>query len=463
MANVLINLFNDNQFRQYLAVLIATFAFLSCGMSTGWPSAVLPMLLSDHPPVKLTSEEISWVISIMNLSNMLSPYPCGFLMDRYGRKHTLLLLSILPTASWALITIGETILVLSIARILNGFWQGIVYTILPIYIAEIAEPKFRSQMGTLMSFMMSLGILITYIIAPILSYTLIAIVNGLIPIIFFCCFIWMPESPTYYLIHKDYLKAEKALNWFRGSVDKNKIIMELDVMQKSVARDMENKGTVRDIFKTRGTIKGFIIAIGLAVFQRVSGITSIVVFSSTTLPEGGFLCISRDQFVIVIGVILVVFTLIASVFIKRFGNVPLLVTTSILCGIFMFIAAVWFHYEPTTLPSFQEYKWVPYLCFAIHTVFYSLGVGSIGNAIRGEMFPTNIRAISSALTTNIASLTTFLQTKTYFPIEQRYGMQVNYYINSICCFACACFSFLFVIETKGKSLIEIQEELGRKK
>lgn len=158
---------------------------------------------------------------------------------------------------------------------------GSCVTVLPVYIAEIAEAKFRSQMGTFISFMMYLGILITYIIGTLLSYTGIAIANGMVPIIFFVIFIWNPESSIYYVIHKNHLKAEKSLTWFRGNLKKEKIIMELEATEKSAAKDMGEKGGIMDIFKTKGTIKAFTISIGLAFFQRFSGILSVILFSST--------------------------------------------------------------------------------------------------------------------------------------------------------------------------------------
>lgn len=83
--------------KSYLLILRPTFNFPACiaafttGMTFAWSAPVLETLLSKDSPIPMTPDEGSWMVAIIELGNYLSPIPAGYLVNRIGRKWSLLL------------------------------------------------------------------------------------------------------------------------------------------------------------------------------------------------------------------------------------------------------------------------------------------------------------------------------------------------------------------------------------
>ncbi|XP_054280313.1 uncharacterized protein LOC128998278 isoform X2 [Macrosteles quadrilineatus] len=75
---------------QYIGAMTVALPMLMLGMATAWPSPTLPKIKENNAPLSLDHSEISWVVSLMFFGNTLSPLPVGQLMDKIGRKWTLL-------------------------------------------------------------------------------------------------------------------------------------------------------------------------------------------------------------------------------------------------------------------------------------------------------------------------------------------------------------------------------------
>lgn len=98
----------------------------------------------------------------------------------YGFIHTsrsLIVLSVLPLSSWTLILLAQRPLHLYIARLLAGFWIGVVTTIAPIYIGEISEPRIRGALGNFSSLMTYVGDLFIYMVIYLLLLYMIKFLN----------------------------------------------------------------------------------------------------------------------------------------------------------------------------------------------------------------------------------------------------------------------------------------------
>lgn len=75
--------------------------------------------------------------------------------------------------------------------------MGITYTVLPMYLAEIAEPRIRGAISVFFEGMWCLGILMEYILGPYISYQQLAYASLSVPVVFLVTFVFMPESPYY--------------------------------------------------------------------------------------------------------------------------------------------------------------------------------------------------------------------------------------------------------------------------
>nr|BAQ02376.1 sugar transporter [Nilaparvata lugens] len=453
--------------KQYLAASAALLAVLINGTFSGWATPCLPLLLSpDHSPlpVTLTKVDASWMMSQLFIGQTLSPLPSGYLMDRLGRKPTLLYCAVLPLAAWVLIFFAQDVYALSAAMFLAGLFVGTVYTVTPMYLGEIAEPSVRGRIITLTSVTTRLGIIFQVTIGVLLPFRLQAIVSLSVPLLFMLVFPLVPESPYYHLMRRDRNKAESALKWLRGSGrSKANLEAELCELESAVDKQMRNKGDFRDLISTRGSRKALMTVETLAVLQRLSSMGPVMGYISTTLPLADFLQrLGPAACVVVIDLVRLCSGLVSSMLVDCLGRRALLITSGAFCGVIMMCAGGWFYCDATGFldVSAPHLRWVPFICLLLHGIGFSLGLGPVCSAVRSEFFPMNIKAKSSAVTSTILAFASFLINKFYLTIGDSLGMHYNYWMYGVSCFAVCLFASCFMIETKGKSLQQIQDELN---
>jgi len=121
---------------------------LAAGCALTWSSPTLVKLEHGDTGMKITSDQSSWVGSLVTLGAAIGPILAGVLLDRLGRKSTILLSMILSAISWIIIGVVPGIMSLYVARVLAGIAVGIIFTAVPMYIAEIAEVYYNIILHT---------------------------------------------------------------------------------------------------------------------------------------------------------------------------------------------------------------------------------------------------------------------------------------------------------------------------
>lgn len=142
-----------------------------------------------------------------------------------------------------------------LARFLQGFGDGFVMTAQTMYIGEIASDDCRGALGSLMQLGIVIGILFVYVIGPYVNYLTVQYCCLAVPIIFVAAFYFMPDSPHYYISKGRKADAIKALKFLRGKSAEG-VQEELEGIEASVEDSMKSKGTLADIFNSKGNMKG---------------------------------------------------------------------------------------------------------------------------------------------------------------------------------------------------------------
>lgn len=142
----------------------ASLIIVSFGTSCGWPSFSFLILESEDTPLKsgpLTTEELSWIVSIFCGGGVFGNFVFGWLVDKCSRKQILYVLSIPQIVSfhfiailslsenslwfyqlsWILIIFAQDAIYLYASRLLTGIAGGGGYIITPILIAEVSEDR----------------------------------------------------------------------------------------------------------------------------------------------------------------------------------------------------------------------------------------------------------------------------------------------------------------------------------
>jgi Arabinose efflux permease len=105
------------------------------------------MLQHENSPFRISDQESSWVGSLLSLGAAVGGPPFGIMVNKMGRKRALLALSLPVTVSWIIIVCTRSVTWLCIARFASGLTLGGVCFVVPIYVAEIAEPSIRGPLS----------------------------------------------------------------------------------------------------------------------------------------------------------------------------------------------------------------------------------------------------------------------------------------------------------------------------
>uniref|UniRef100_T1I1F0 MFS domain-containing protein n=3 Tax=Rhodnius prolixus TaxID=13249 RepID=T1I1F0_RHOPR len=446
--------------RQVIASVVLSISLIIFGNMVGWPSPVLHEIRKHGEPMNLTNVEQSLMVSLIYLGNLISPLPMGYLMDIIGRKTAILSLSVVPIISWTLILFARDAMRLCIGRFLAGIWAGTVITIGPLYLAEIAEPRLRGALSTFVQLNVGIGTMFVYVVGNYVDYDQLAALSNVFAFLFILLFWNMPESP-YWLLMKDRdEEAARSLAWLRGElVHVTRVEVEIQDLSLGVHEEMQHPKNFKDLVATKGHRKALIIVQVLAMAQRWSGVSSVLAFISTTIPRRSYGALKVNDCVMVFGGLLILFVMLSTYFVDCWGRKPLLLTSSIGCSLGTFFVGLWFYLDAHTNLDVSDVYWIPFGGMIIYIVFFSIGLGPIPTTVQGEMFSANDRALASALTSMSLALSSFICNLIYLPIAEGFGMFVNYWIFTIVSIGTAVFVKTYTIETKKKTLHEIQEEL----
>ncbi|XP_075226868.1 facilitated trehalose transporter Tret1-like [Lycorma delicatula] len=460
-------------FRQIFAGLAGGLCLMIVGCWLGWPSPFLHKLKSGEISYTLTSSERSWIVSLMDFGNVISPIPVGYMMDWLGRKPTFFATAVIFQISWVLALLADGAGLLYIARFLAGIGKGMGFTVVPMYLAEIAEVKIRGALSTIFTILLFFGTLFEYIIGPYVSYDTLNAISSVIPILFFLLVLFIPESPYYLLMKKDRKGAQNSFSWLRNYKYDEKTDVnakakeeinaetELERMDSQVQKEMELRGRWHDLLGSHGTKRATIIVMTLSAFQRLGGVSCMLAYSSITLPAtGGGL--GPEEYMVLFGLVLTLSNFICLPLIDRLGRKPLLLISCTLLGVLQATTATYYYLDGRPDFDATKLRWIPYTNLLLFAFGYSLGIGIIPSTLLGEVFPANVRSKAAAVSTMFYAFSSFFVNKIFLFVSDNFGIECMFMIFAITNIVAAIFTYFYVIETKGKTLGEIQEILNRK-
>ncbi|XP_054277968.1 facilitated trehalose transporter Tret1-like [Macrosteles quadrilineatus] len=445
--------------RQFVAAFIGSLSVMAAGCSYGWVTPLLSQFHSPDSPIPLTHVESSWAVALIEFGNLFTSIPAGLLVNRWGRKSLLLATAPVYVMSWLCIVTIKSVTSLYIARTIQGLAMGVIYTVLPVYLAEIGSQDVRGALTTFFEAMWYTGILMEYILGPHLSFTSFTLVTCSVPIVFFVTFICIPDSPYYYLMQGDQVKAADSLIWLRATAD---IEEELYSMKKTIEEEREQNRSWKNSVVTRANVKALMIVEIVVLTKFMSGIAAVLSYSSDMFASTGS-TFTADNSTIIMGVLLLLTTIFAGALVDKVGRRPLLLISCFGCCITEFISGLFCFLHTNFAMDLSPYSWVFMTSVMIYCVIFSLGLGPLTNTLKGELFPSFTKGFGSGLTTMTDTISCFVCLKMYQVVTDSYGIYLNFWIFSSFSLMGFMLIYLLVPETKGKTFIEIQQMLNDSK
>ncbi|XP_057341838.1 facilitated trehalose transporter Tret1-like isoform X2 [Microplitis mediator] len=452
-----------SQWKQWLAAISATLSMVAVGTVYGWSTTMLLRLeKGENVPMKITGSESSWVVSLTVIASMCGSFLGAFLADYFGRKVCLLCSSMFFIGGWFAIIFAVSANTLYVARIIQGISVGISYTANPMYVSEVADTNIRGALGTLIAVNVFTGSLLTCCVGPYVSYKALGIVLLGIPILFVATFVWFPESPYYLAMKNRHTAAAKAIAFFKN-VDLETAHRELQIIVNNINEEKaqsENwKIKIRHLLSSNNR-KAFFIVLMLIVVQQLSGNFTTMQFL-TQLFETANVGIDVNIATIIVFAVGLVSGTLATMTVEHAGRRKLLMWSSFSCAAALAILATYLFLKYLKY-NIESIKLLPLFVIVLFQIVYQIGLGTLPNAIIGELFPTNAKGVAAAGITISDGILGFLVSIFYKQIEDAWGTHTLYFSFAMSCFIGFIFVVFCIPETKNKSFLEIQQELSRR-
>ncbi|KAH8403205.1 hypothetical protein KR222_007574, partial [Zaprionus bogoriensis] len=451
-------------------VVIANLLSVSYGCVYGWTSSSILYLQANPSPFEtgpLTKVQLGWITASAFPGSLLGAFFFGWLADKLGRKRCLLVAALPMLIHWLIIPFARYPMLLCLARLLAGAVGGCCFTVIPVYITELAQDRLRSTLGTFLSLSLALGMLIISVLGYFFHYVTVAWIMSIIPLIFVACFYFYPESPQY-LAKLDTAKAQKSLRFYRGisscdnsNEDFQQELTKLCKHQQQVeAGDNTVNAPVKLAwadFTNRKARKAYFIGLIVILANQLTGCLALLNYTTLIFAEAGS-NLAPLLSNIIVSFIQLLGTFASTIFVERAGRKALLLISTI--GICVGEAAMASYYYATSKGyATSSFSWVPLVAFCVIILASTCGVMTVTFAYIAEISPPKIRSVllRVQMITMFTLATVMVKTFPFlFESLSIFGVVSMY----------AVFSFLitllivaFVPETKGKSIEAIQESL----
>ncbi|XP_030647519.1 solute carrier family 2, facilitated glucose transporter member 8 [Chanos chanos] len=448
----------------YLATFAAVLGPLSFGFVLGYSSPAIPDLcrISDSR-LQLNIEEASWFGSVVTIGAALGGLLGGWVVDKIGRKLSLMLCSLPLIFGFTIIIAAQNHWMLYVGRVLTGLASGLISLVVPLYISETAHERVRGTLGSCVQLMVVTGIMGAYIGGLFLDWRWLAIVCSIPPtlMLLFMCF--MPETPRFLLCQGKRREAEDALRFLRGP----------DFPAEWECARIEEEGSVSlaDL-KDPGVYKPLVVGIMMMFFQQFTGINAIMFYAETIFDQAHFG--RSDVATVIVAATQVFFTFIATLVMDRAGRKLLLILSGVTMTISEAAFGVYFKLSSVkhgnssdhneTFGSQEPFgeepqpglEWLALACMALFIAGFAMGWGPTPWLVMSEIFSTKVRGLGSALCVLINWSCAFIVTKTFQSLMDLITRAGTFWLFSCLCALNVVFTIFFVPETKGKTLEEIQ-------
>ena len=430
----------------YFICLIATMGGLMFGFDVAIISGAVPFI---QPYFGWNELQLGWGVSSLLLGAIAGAFGSGVLSDMYGRKKVLIVVALFFAVSCTFTALATSSIVFISARVFGGLAVGAASVLSPMYVAEVAPPKNRGMLVSVYQLAIVLGILCSYTI----NYGLHNIDNnwrwmfatGIIPsVLFFVGLFFIPESPRW--LYKAG-KKDDSLKVLTGIGGESLAKVEILEIAESLKGDSSSV-SMGELFKP-SVRKVMLVGFLLAIFVQISGINTIVDYAPKILLAAGVEINNALLQTSLVGLINFIFTFVAIFFIDKIGRRSLYLIGSMGMVITLILLAISFYLKMEGVFTL--------ICILSFIAFFASCIGPVFWTLVSEIFPNRIRGKAVAFASFTQWIFNFLVVLLFPHFLASLGGAKTFLFLALMSFLQLLFTYLYVPETKGKSLEEIEQ------
>jgi SP family xylose:H+ symportor-like MFS transporter len=402
----------------------------------------------------------------------------GLFASRFGRRDSLRFASVLFFLS-ALgscypeflffekgVPTQDLLIAFNLYRVLGGIGVGLASAVVPMYIAEIAPSNIRGTLVSCNQFAIIFGMLVVYFVNylilgdhtnPVVEKSAEGVLSvnsdsdpwtiatgwrrmfaseAFVAVVFGILLFFVPRTPRYLALTGQREQALSVLTKINGTAKAKEILADIVATSKEKTEKLFAYGVLV-----------VIIGILLSVFQQAIGINAVLYYAPRIFESAGAEGGGMYQTVIM-GIVNIIFTVVAIVTVDRFGRKPLLIIGSIGMAAGAFAVAL--------CDSFAVKGIVPVLSIIVYAAFFMMSWGPICWVLISEIFPNTIRGKAVAIAVAFQWIFNYIVSSTFPPLYD-FSPMLAYGLYGIVCVLAALFVWKLVPETKGKTLEDMNK------
>jgi sugar porter (SP) family MFS transporter len=432
----------------YIAAIFAAIGGLLFGYDTGVISGAL-IFIKQSFGLSIFQQELA--VSSVLIGAAVLAITGGSLSDRFGRRKMLLITSVVFIAGALVCAAAESIQILILGRVIVGAGIGLASSIVPLYISEISPAKARGWQVSLFQLAITAGILAAYLadyaFTPSAAWRwmlgLAVIPGGLLG----AGMLFLPETPRFLARHEHFDLARSVLVKIRGTQNVDSEFQEIKMSSQASALH----GHITDLLLP-AVRPALMIGIGLAIFQQVTGINTIIYYAPYIIRSAGISSIQGSILATAgIGTVNVVMTLVSMWLIDRVGRRPLLLTG--IAGMIVSLGALGYIFH---LSKGGEFAGLAVVILMFYVASFAISLGPIFWLLIAEIYPLKIRGLATGVAAATNWLANFAVSLTFLSLLKSLGPSLTFWLYGALAIGSWLFSYYLVPETKGRSLEEIE-------
>jgi sugar porter (SP) family MFS transporter len=441
----------------YFITFVAALGSLLFGFETGVINGTIFYVAQYF---ELSPAMKGFVVSAALIGCIIGALFIGKPADLYGRRYILKYMALFFLISMLMTGLATHLWMFIVGRFIGGIAVGGASVVTPMYISEVAPPKYRGRLVATAQFAIVLGILVSFFSNFIIDsigetenkWRWMFLFGAIPSAVFFVLLFFIQRSPRWLVKTGRLEEARDAIlrvNNYQS--DPDELIKEI---QDSLDNEVLSHYSV--LFK-KPYLKLVLIGIGVGMFNQLSGINIVNYYSTDIFREAGFSGESAFYQTVLIGITNLVFTIVGMALIDKFGRKFLLYVGGICMPVFLGMFS-WAYLSGNTSGYILLISMLGFIAF------FAVSQGTVIWVILSEMFPTNIRARGSAIGSFSHWFFNALNSWVFPVVVASIGTGYAFLFFGIATVLSLVFYRFALVETKGKSLEEIEKiVLGSKR
>jgi len=434
----------------YVAAAFAGLGGLLFGYDTGVISGAELFFKNDF---SLSVFALEVIVSGVLAGAAVGALAGGRLADLFGRKTMLIVTALIFAAGAVLCAVAPTPGNLIAGRIIVGLGIGLSSGAVPVYISEVSPPESRGWTVSIFQLAITLGILLAYLVdyafAGIQGWRWMFGLAVVPAAIFALGMMFLPESPRWLAKRGRHDEARKALSRIRGASAAEAELQEID----SSLSLSEEHGNWRDLL-IPSLRPALLLGIGLAIFQQVTGINTVIYYAPIIIQSAG---ISSNSGAILatagIGAVNVLMTIVSMWLIDRAGRRPLLLTG--IAGMVVTLGALGWVFHSASQSGWLA--WLAVISMMLYVASFAISLGPIFWLLISEIYPLKVRNSAEGLAATFNWAANLAVSLTFLSLLHGLGAPRTFWLYGLFGVGAWLFSYRLVPETKGHTLEQIEQ------